>query len=141
MRIRNFYYSNNSSVTIPRHRNIRRTPNVVEPELRTIVEVAPMADNRTMEELLQAPTEGYGEAIVIPKINADHFEIKMNLLQLVQANPYHGFERENPHTRNKTAKDLWDALERQMRGSEYGEQDRKATILYEYETFKATEGE
>nr|GEV83302.1 reverse transcriptase domain-containing protein [Tanacetum cinerariifolium] len=57
-----------------------------------------MADNRTMEELLQAPTKGYGEAIVIPKINADHFEIKMNLLQLVQANPYHGFERENPHT-------------------------------------------
>ncbi|GKF26259.1 hypothetical protein Tco_0082153, partial [Tanacetum coccineum] len=42
---------------------------------------------------------------------------------------------------NDAAKDLWDALERQMRGSEYGEQDRKATILYEYETFKATEGE
>nr|GEW43608.1 DNA-directed DNA polymerase [Tanacetum cinerariifolium] len=57
-----------------------------------------MADNHTMEELLQAPTEGYGEAIVILKINADHFEIKINLLQLVQANPYHGFERENPHT-------------------------------------------
>nr|GEZ26418.1 hypothetical protein [Tanacetum cinerariifolium] len=36
---------------------------------------------------------------------------------------------------------LWDALERQMRGFEYGEQDRKAAILYEYETFKATEGE
>nr|GEW13582.1 reverse transcriptase domain-containing protein [Tanacetum cinerariifolium] len=51
-----------------------------------------------MEELLQAPTEGYGEAIVIPEINADYFEIKMNLLQLVQANPYHGFERENSHT-------------------------------------------
>nr|GFC24203.1 hypothetical protein [Tanacetum cinerariifolium] len=28
-----------------------------------------------------------------------------------------------------------------MCGSEYGEQDRKALILYEYETFKATEGE
>nr|GEX51756.1 ribonuclease H-like domain-containing protein [Tanacetum cinerariifolium] len=41
---------------------------------------------------------------------------------------------------NETAKDLWDALERQMRGSEYGEQDRKAAILYEYETFNATEG-
>nr|GEZ64868.1 hypothetical protein [Tanacetum cinerariifolium] len=27
---------------------------------------------------------------------------------------------------NETAKDLWDALERQMCGSEYGEQDRKA---------------
>nr|GEX93649.1 reverse transcriptase domain-containing protein [Tanacetum cinerariifolium] len=57
-----------------------------------------MADNRTMEDLLEAPTEGYGEAIVISEINADHFEIKTNFLQLVQANPYHGFERENPHT-------------------------------------------
>nr|GEX38589.1 hypothetical protein [Tanacetum cinerariifolium] len=31
--------------------------------------------------------------------------------------------------------------QRQMRGSEYGEQDRKAAILYEYETFKSTEGD
>nr|GEZ81762.1 Gag-Pol polyprotein [Tanacetum cinerariifolium] len=30
---------------------------------------------------------------------------------------------------NETSKYLWDALERQMRGSEYGEQDRKAAIL------------
>nr|GEW12749.1 integrase, catalytic region, zinc finger, CCHC-type, peptidase aspartic, catalytic [Tanacetum cinerariifolium] len=29
---------------------------------------------------------------------------------------------------NETAKDLWDALERQMRDSEYGEQDRKTAI-------------
>nr|GEW69801.1 integrase, catalytic region, zinc finger, CCHC-type, peptidase aspartic, catalytic [Tanacetum cinerariifolium] len=42
---------------------------------------------------------------------------------------------------NETAKDLWDALKRQMCGLEYGEQDRKAVILYEYETFKAHEGE
>nr|GEW88515.1 retrovirus-related Pol polyprotein from transposon TNT 1-94 [Tanacetum cinerariifolium] len=42
---------------------------------------------------------------------------------------------------NKTAKDLWDALARHMLGSEYGEQDRKAAVLYEYEKFKATEGE
>nr|GEW99743.1 reverse transcriptase domain-containing protein [Tanacetum cinerariifolium] len=67
-------------------------------ELRTIIKVVPMADNRTIEELLQAPTKGYGEAIVIPEINVDHFKIKTNFLQLVQANPYHGFERENPHT-------------------------------------------
>nr|GFC17083.1 reverse transcriptase domain-containing protein [Tanacetum cinerariifolium] len=67
-------------------------------KLRTIIQVAPMVDNRTMEELLQAPMEGYGEAIVITEINADHCKIKMNLLQLVQANPYHGFERENPNT-------------------------------------------
>nr|GFA25864.1 hypothetical protein [Tanacetum cinerariifolium] len=42
---------------------------------------------------------------------------------------------------NKTAKDLWDALARHMLGSKYGEQDTKAAVLYEYETFKATEGE
>nr|GEV91868.1 hypothetical protein [Tanacetum cinerariifolium] len=42
---------------------------------------------------------------------------------------------------NKNAKDLWDALARHMLGSEYGEQDRKVAVLYEYETFKATEGE
>nr|GEZ82417.1 hypothetical protein [Tanacetum cinerariifolium] len=41
---------------------------------------------------------------------------------------------------NKTAKDLWDALARHMLGSEYGEQDRKAAVLYEYETFKDIEG-
>nr|GEX65663.1 retrovirus-related Pol polyprotein from transposon TNT 1-94 [Tanacetum cinerariifolium] len=43
--------------------------------------------------------------------------------------------------RNKTTKDLWDALARHMLGSEYGEQDRKAAVLYEYEAFKATERE
>nr|GFC17446.1 hypothetical protein [Tanacetum cinerariifolium] len=42
---------------------------------------------------------------------------------------------------NKTAKDFWDALARHMLGSKYGEKDRKAIVLYEYERFKATEGE
>nr|GFB19937.1 reverse transcriptase domain-containing protein [Tanacetum cinerariifolium] len=69
-----------------------------------------MTDNRTMEELLHAPTKGYGEAIVIQEINADHFEIKTNLLQLVQANPYHGFERENPHTHINTFKRITSTL-------------------------------
>ncbi|GJU52930.1 reverse transcriptase domain-containing protein [Tanacetum coccineum] len=94
MHTRNSYFPNNLNVTIPRRRNKGRAPNIVQPELRTIV--APM-EERTMEELLRAPTEGYGEAIVLPKINADHFEIKTNLLQLVQANPFYGRESENPH--------------------------------------------
>nr|GEV96099.1 reverse transcriptase domain-containing protein [Tanacetum cinerariifolium]GEV96102.1 reverse transcriptase domain-containing protein [Tanacetum cinerariifolium] len=51
-----------------------------------------------MEELLQAPTEGYGEAIVIPEILVENFEIETNFLQLVQTNKFHGFERDNPHT-------------------------------------------
>nr|GEX88968.1 reverse transcriptase domain-containing protein [Tanacetum cinerariifolium] len=35
-----------------------------------------MADNRTMAKLLQAPTEGYEDAIVIPEITANSFELK-----------------------------------------------------------------
>ncbi|GJZ60587.1 reverse transcriptase domain-containing protein [Tanacetum coccineum] len=65
---------------------------------------------RTMEELLRAPTEGCGEAIVLPEINADHFEIKMNLLQLVQANPFHGLENENPHAHNNSFKRITSTL-------------------------------
>nr|GEY88801.1 reverse transcriptase domain-containing protein [Tanacetum cinerariifolium] len=51
-----------------------------------------------MEELLQAPTKGYGEAIVIQEILAEYFKINTNLLQLVQANKFHGCENNNPHT-------------------------------------------
>nr|GEU84023.1 reverse transcriptase domain-containing protein [Tanacetum cinerariifolium] len=97
MRTRSKSYPNNSNATILRRQNRKRVPNIVEPEIRTIEEVVPMAD-RTMEELLQAPTEEYGEAIVIPEILAENFEIKTNLLRLVQTNKFHGFERDNPHT-------------------------------------------
>nr|GEW84666.1 reverse transcriptase domain-containing protein [Tanacetum cinerariifolium] len=97
MHTRSKSYLNNSNETIPRRSNRRRVLNIVEPEIRTIEEVVLMAD-RTMEELLQAPTEGNGEAIVIPEIIAENFEIKTNLLQLVQTKKFHGFERDNPHT-------------------------------------------
>nr|GFA06144.1 reverse transcriptase domain-containing protein [Tanacetum cinerariifolium] len=36
----------------------------------------PMADNRTMVKLLQAPTEGYEDAIIILEIAANNFELK-----------------------------------------------------------------
>ncbi|GJT20291.1 hypothetical protein Tco_0890228 [Tanacetum coccineum] len=106
MRTRRSNYPNNSNVTIPRRRR-RQVSNIVEPEIRTIV--APMAE-RTMEELLRAPTEGYGEAIVLPEINADHFEIKTNLLQLVQANPFYGRESENPHAHINSFKRITSTL-------------------------------
>ncbi|GJY84333.1 reverse transcriptase domain-containing protein [Tanacetum coccineum] len=106
MRTRRSNYPNNSNVTIPRRRR-KQVSNIVEPEIRTIV--APMAE-RTMEELLRAPTEGYGEAIVLPEINADHFEIKTNLLQLVQANPFNGRENENPHAHINSFKRITSTL-------------------------------
>nr|GEV82973.1 reverse transcriptase domain-containing protein [Tanacetum cinerariifolium] len=43
-----------------------------------------MADQRTMAQLLQAPTEGYEDVIVVPAISADNFELKHGLLTLVQ---------------------------------------------------------
>nr|GEU59596.1 DNA-directed DNA polymerase [Tanacetum cinerariifolium] len=38
--------------------------------------VVTMADNRTMAEMLRAPTEGYAEAIVVPLILTEQFELK-----------------------------------------------------------------
>nr|GEW87694.1 reverse transcriptase domain-containing protein [Tanacetum cinerariifolium] len=80
MRTRSNFYPFNSTATIPIRSNRRRVPNIVEPKIRTIEEIIPMAD-RTMEELLQAPPEGYEEAIVILEILEENFEIKTNLLQ------------------------------------------------------------
>nr|GEV48333.1 reverse transcriptase domain-containing protein [Tanacetum cinerariifolium] len=55
-----------------------------------------MVDTRTMSELLQAPTEGYEDTIVIPAILADNFELKVGLLQLVTSIQFHGFKMDNP---------------------------------------------
>nr|GEU79026.1 reverse transcriptase domain-containing protein [Tanacetum cinerariifolium] len=57
----------------------------------------PMADNRTMAELLQAPTKGYEDAIVIPKIATNNFELKHGLINLVQNKQFFGHDKEDPH--------------------------------------------
>ncbi|GJR38830.1 hypothetical protein Tco_1214514 [Tanacetum coccineum] len=44
-----------------------------------------MDDNRTMAQLLEAPTVGYEDAIVVPEITADNFELKHGLLTLVDS--------------------------------------------------------
>ncbi|GKE04179.1 hypothetical protein Tco_1396197, partial [Tanacetum coccineum] len=41
-----------------------------------------MDDNRTMAQFLEAPTEGYEDAIVVPEITTDNFELKHELHQL-----------------------------------------------------------
>ncbi|GJR04258.1 reverse transcriptase domain-containing protein [Tanacetum coccineum] len=68
--------------------------NLVEPFDNPLL--VPMADNRTMAELLQAPTEGYEDAIVIPEINAN-FELKHGLINLVQNKQFFGHDKEDPH--------------------------------------------
>nr|GEZ14372.1 hypothetical protein [Tanacetum cinerariifolium] len=89
MRTRRSFFPPKS--TIPR-RSKKQTTNVVEPEFRTIVT---MANNRTMAQILQAPIEGYEDAIVVPQINANNFELKQTLINLVQSNQF--TERQDPH--------------------------------------------
>nr|GEZ94433.1 reverse transcriptase domain-containing protein [Tanacetum cinerariifolium]GEZ95216.1 reverse transcriptase domain-containing protein [Tanacetum cinerariifolium] len=93
MRTRRSYFP--PTVTIPR-RSRKQTTNIVEPEICTIVE---MADNRTMAQMLQAPIEGYEDAIVVPPINANNFELKQTLINLVQSSQFTGTQDPHNHLR------------------------------------------
>nr|GEX75249.1 reverse transcriptase domain-containing protein [Tanacetum cinerariifolium] len=92
MRTRRSYFPITTNVTFPRRRQRKQNSNIVEPEIRTIIE---MADNRTMAQMLQAPIEGYEDAIVVPPINANNFELKQTLINLVQSNQFTC--RQDPH--------------------------------------------
>ncbi|GJV39712.1 hypothetical protein Tco_1418152 [Tanacetum coccineum] len=70
---------------------------LVEPIDNQAPPVVTMADNRTMAQLLEAPTEGYEDAIVVPEITADNFELKHGLLTLVQNKQFFGHDKEDPH--------------------------------------------
>ncbi|GJT55803.1 hypothetical protein Tco_0990857 [Tanacetum coccineum] len=56
-----------------------------------------MDDTRTMAQLLEAPTVGYEDAIVVPEITADNFELKHGLLTLVQNKQFFRHDKEDPH--------------------------------------------
>ncbi|GKC87619.1 reverse transcriptase domain-containing protein [Tanacetum coccineum] len=76
--------------------NLEKLNNNQEPPDPPIVT---MADNRTMAQMLQAPTEGYEDAIVVPAITADNFELKHSLLTLVQNKQFFRHDKEDPHAR------------------------------------------
>nr|GEW24606.1 hypothetical protein [Tanacetum cinerariifolium] len=59
--------------------------------------IVTMADNRTMAELLRALTEGYAEAIVVPLILAEQFELKHSLINMMTTDQFFGLEKDNPH--------------------------------------------
>nr|GEY28745.1 hypothetical protein [Tanacetum cinerariifolium] len=56
-----------------------------------------MADQRTMAELLRAPTMSYAEAIVVPPILAELFELKHSLINMMTSDQFFELEKENPH--------------------------------------------
>ncbi|GKF54987.1 hypothetical protein Tco_0165327, partial [Tanacetum coccineum] len=70
--------------------------NLEEPIENPAPHVVSMADNRTMAQLLQARTEGYEDAIVIPEINAN-FELKHGLINLFQNKQFFGHDKEDSH--------------------------------------------
>nr|GFB97123.1 reverse transcriptase domain-containing protein [Tanacetum cinerariifolium] len=59
--------------------------------------VATMTDNRTMAEMLRAPTEGFAEAIVVPPILAEQFELKYSLINMMTLEQFFGLEKDNLH--------------------------------------------
>nr|GFB80606.1 reverse transcriptase domain-containing protein [Tanacetum cinerariifolium] len=59
--------------------------------------IATMTDNRTMAEMLRAPTEGCAEAIVVPPILAEQFKLKHSLINMMTSEQFFGLEKDNPH--------------------------------------------
>nr|GEZ83754.1 reverse transcriptase domain-containing protein [Tanacetum cinerariifolium] len=75
---------------ILKRRNHRRSKQIVEHELRINVEtpVATMVDTHTMSGLLQAPIEGYEEAIRFNEMFSEAWDCIKDLLHKC---PHHGF--------------------------------------------------
>ncbi|GJR23369.1 hypothetical protein Tco_0971896 [Tanacetum coccineum] len=86
--------SPNPTTSNPKRRNRRRSK---QPFSLGESPVDTMADQRTMAELLRAPTEGYAEAIVVPPILAEHFELKHSLINMMTLDQFFGLEKDNPH--------------------------------------------
>ncbi|GKF14628.1 reverse transcriptase domain-containing protein [Tanacetum coccineum] len=89
--------SSNPTTSNPKRRNRRRSNQRVEPFALEESPVVTMADQRTMAELLRAPTEGYAEAIMVPSILAEHFELKHSLINMMTSDQLFGLEKDNPH--------------------------------------------
>nr|GEZ99279.1 hypothetical protein [Tanacetum cinerariifolium] len=96
--------SPNPSSSNPKRRNRRRSK---KPFILEESPVDTMADQRTMAELLRAPTEGYAEAIVVPSILAEQFEFKHSLINMMTSDQFYGLEKDNPHDHIRWAARHW----------------------------------
>ncbi|GJR69379.1 reverse transcriptase domain-containing protein [Tanacetum coccineum] len=83
--------SPNPTTSNPKCRNRRRSK---QPFSLEESPVDTMADQRTMAELLRAPTEGYAEAIVVPPILAEHFELKHSLINMILGPIFYRLEKQ-----------------------------------------------
>nr|GEW66713.1 reverse transcriptase domain-containing protein [Tanacetum cinerariifolium] len=93
--------SPNPSTSNPKRRNRRHSK---QPFILEESPVDTMADQRTMAELLRAPTEGYAEAIVVPPILAEQFELKHSLINMMNSDQFFRLEKDNTHDHIQIAK-------------------------------------
>nr|GEV61551.1 reverse transcriptase domain-containing protein [Tanacetum cinerariifolium] len=68
--------------------------------------VATMTDNRTMAEMLRAPTEGCAEAITVPPILVEQFELKHSLINMMTSEQFFRLEKDNPRDHGQPASGL-----------------------------------
>nr|GEX38827.1 hypothetical protein [Tanacetum cinerariifolium] len=138
--------SSNPSNSNLKRRNRRRSKQTF------ILEESPvdtMADQRTMAELLRTPTEGYAEAIMVPPILAEQFELKhiapttaeqklarKNELKaratLLMALPDKHQLKFNSY---KDAKTLMEAIEKRFGGNTKTKKVQKTILNQQYENF------
>nr|GEX84988.1 reverse transcriptase domain-containing protein [Tanacetum cinerariifolium] len=117
---------------------VNKLPMIIEKDLKVDEKEALLKVER-FKNYLEEQTDG--EALINSIKNGDQPLPRVTQVSIAGTSSTEQPPLKDKSMYNKTAKDLWDALARHMLGSEYGEQDKKAAVLYEYETFNATEGE
>nr|GEV67597.1 reverse transcriptase domain-containing protein [Tanacetum cinerariifolium] len=87
-----------STNTTPKGRNHRSSKQRVKNSNleEHLPPVVTMADNRTMAELLRAPTKGYAEVIMVPPILAEQFKLKHSLINMMTTDQFFGLKKDNP---------------------------------------------
>nr|GEZ82476.1 reverse transcriptase domain-containing protein [Tanacetum cinerariifolium] len=86
--------SSNPTTSKSKRRNRRRSKQPFSLEKSPL---HTMADQRTMAELLRAPTKGYAKAIVVPPILAEHFDLKHSLINMMTSDQFFRLKTDNPH--------------------------------------------
>nr|GEU70611.1 hypothetical protein [Tanacetum cinerariifolium] len=82
--------SSNPTSLNPKRRNRRHSK---KPFILEESPVDTMADQCTMAELLRVPTEGYAEAIVVPSILVEQFELKHSLINMMTSDQFFELEK------------------------------------------------
>nr|GEU45181.1 hypothetical protein [Tanacetum cinerariifolium] len=104
------------ALAFPKHsehtKNIKMLPesHVHAKKVKRLVKVmiwkqglATMTDKRTMAEMLRAPTERCAEAIIVPSILAEQFELKHSLINIMTSEQFFRLEKDNPHDHIRAA--------------------------------------